>query len=773
MQNFGMTADEFINKILSQRDGGIERVIAFAGGHECDWLEFKDSLYPRDGKFPVDKKGRSANHADYQWNLAKAVISMANSWGGAILLGVQEEEGSRKPLAAGLYAKKKEHCDTWDDYCRFILEPALFSKKGWITGQSGSWKAAPIIPDTLVDRQKATFQGKTIGVLIVKPVATVDDLIYVEDMKHPRWCLLARQTGHVGICKNYCLPNEIESWKKGRDSTLKQYSEKFDRYYDEFQKEIAQYVSKEVPPFDLEDAIAHHRKRVVSKLQRFEEKFVELEAEEILPGEDKNQTDDPSAKNGSSRTSQPRIFVDDELDEMLSDTPESATESRTAPASGATTPRTGEVLELLKDIPRMVLLGDPGSGKTAVLLRRLLEMVKEYKPGKTYPVYIGLSKFRESDSLRSLICRETGFSKEHCDYLIRNDRIVLHLDALHECRIDFQERCTGGIAEFIQEHPGIGIVASMRKAAWKWQFDLPAFEIKPLDDNRQLRMLEAYLDSDVDPEEIRKQIHAVPQGGELASNPWVLRIFVELAEEANGPIRQAILCREYLKRWYVRETKIANRSGTTLPLNEARFLLIATRIAFAMRRNGSTWEAPVSWLERNLPRQWFGENDHLGRLAQAGFFDLDRESDTFAFRYKILAEYFVALRLLRDPKAIGKIPSEGIDHWAMPLVYACELEPSPPNQIWAFLATRFPLLAALLAPDELVGDIRIPPDASPRLAASMEAVGVQPTSAPLPAPQDAKTGADSFGTRPIQYAIGTNPRARKRFDAMQQAWKEA
>lgn len=56
------------------------------GQSETEWLELKAASYPEGGRFA---QGRNTD--DYRWNVAKAVIALANSIGGVVLLGVADD----------------------------------------------------------------------------------------------------------------------------------------------------------------------------------------------------------------------------------------------------------------------------------------------------------------------------------------------------------------------------------------------------------------------------------------------------------------------------------------------------------------------------------------------------------------------------------------------------------------------------------------------------------------------------------------------------------
>ena len=207
-----MRADEFVHEILAHPKGGIEKLIELAGGGETDWLEFKDALEPRDGKYrPCKDRRKNEKKPDYQWNLAKAVISMANTRGGAVLVGVRETD-SGFPEPAGLYPDRKN----WDDFCREVVKPALFPENGWLTGCHGRWKTDDSWEDGIIKYEKTEWEGKTIGVLIVKPVEN-DNLIFVEDLENQRTVLLKRAIGKVGQVVVEHDPRKIEGYRESRD----------------------------------------------------------------------------------------------------------------------------------------------------------------------------------------------------------------------------------------------------------------------------------------------------------------------------------------------------------------------------------------------------------------------------------------------------------------------------------------------------------------------------------------------------------------------------
>ena len=87
---------ELVSKVLDHPAGGVEALVDLAGGGETDWLEFKAAMVGR----PEDRKNPKENDADGYWNVAEAVLAMANSRGGLELLGV-DDRAKVDGLAAG------------------------------------------------------------------------------------------------------------------------------------------------------------------------------------------------------------------------------------------------------------------------------------------------------------------------------------------------------------------------------------------------------------------------------------------------------------------------------------------------------------------------------------------------------------------------------------------------------------------------------------------------------------------------------------------------
>ena len=116
------TARELAVRVLKHPRGGLGALLELVGGSETEWLELKAATFPRDGNF---QKG--ANEDDYRWDVARAVIALANSIGGVVLLGVNDQ-GMPIGLEASDPTHKRERKGAEAFRREVILEKVLHPK---------------------------------------------------------------------------------------------------------------------------------------------------------------------------------------------------------------------------------------------------------------------------------------------------------------------------------------------------------------------------------------------------------------------------------------------------------------------------------------------------------------------------------------------------------------------------------------------------------------------------------------------------------------------
>lgn len=88
-----MNGYELCKRILSHPKGGVQELLNITGYTECEWLELKASVQ----LLPEDEKNGDKPE-DLYWSIANVIISMMNSYGGAVIIGIDDKSHNRVPL---------------------------------------------------------------------------------------------------------------------------------------------------------------------------------------------------------------------------------------------------------------------------------------------------------------------------------------------------------------------------------------------------------------------------------------------------------------------------------------------------------------------------------------------------------------------------------------------------------------------------------------------------------------------------------------------------
>ena len=180
----------------------------------------------------------------------------------------------------------------------------------------------------------------------------------------------------------------------------------------------------------------------------------------------------------------------------------------------------------------LLILGDPGSGKTSTLLELTSDLIAsaEIDPSKPVPVVLNLSTWKESDiSLNNWIVGELR-SKYYVGNRLSEDwlkksRLLLMLDGLDEVKSNARASCVAAINAFLEEYTPAGIVVSCRFTEYevlpiRLRFKA-AIKVLPLTTDQ----IDQYVAAP-GLEAVRTAVQADAQLRELAQSPLVLNIMV-------------------------------------------------------------------------------------------------------------------------------------------------------------------------------------------------------------------------------------------------------
>ncbi|GKS59862.1 hypothetical protein YTPLAS18_33980 [Nitrospira sp.] len=122
----------------------------------------------------------------------------------------------------------------------------------------------------------------------------------------------------------------------------------------------------------------------------------------------------------------------------------------------------------------LLILGEPGSGKTITLLDLTMELITsaESDPTKPIPVVLNLSTWNESaTSLTSWTIGELKskyyVGRRLSEAWLKKGRLLLLLDGLDEVRANARDKCVAAINSFLGEYTPSGVVVACRSSEYE------------------------------------------------------------------------------------------------------------------------------------------------------------------------------------------------------------------------------------------------------------------------------------------------------------------
>lgn len=656
---------DLVARILNHPRGGVAALLRLSERQETEWLEFKAALHPEGGHFEVGTK-----QADYDWHVAKATVAMANSVGGAVILGLDDDI---HPI--GLIPSDPNHTLNTkgrEAFNRQVVQKALVCKE-WKTGRNGTIQLGGDL-NHLIDIRNADYQGHYLVVILVSPVPD-DELLEVTENHNNRERVLTpvRARGALGQVLDL-QGRKVRDHELARASQLQ--GDDFDRLWQRFLSSLP----SEVEPPDLinrevENALADYNQACVKIWRGLQDIFTPLDLEESRTIERLAHVGEfvPEAEEWHE------IFASDDpwdaSDGAWHDDEDTGEDAAPVPPNPPLVPlRRGGVFDLLAQEPRAILLGEPGAGKSTCLKRLALEQASKYKRGKTIALYVPLRRYDEQ-GLTALLTRVSKQPRPVLDALIRAGRLNLLLDAINECRRDFQERCCQDIMALLDAHPSLPVIVTARNLGYRCQLGLPTFIVRPLDREQQKRFLTIYLRDGEFASHILKCLMDQPGGDLLTSSPLLLSMAVKVARSQGGlPQGRAQLYRCFMEDWYEWENKKGNKSGAPLRWSFACTREALAHLAFSCRKAGLVDIGRIEAKRILHPLLMEDTTRFLERMAQGLLLSLDNDSDTLRFSHDSIQDYFAAEYIISYPDCMRKLHDSSRNLWDLTIVYLFDLE---------------------------------------------------------------------------------------------------
>ena len=668
---------ELAAKILETHpDDAIETMLKYSNGAECDWLEFKAGM-----KLLPESEKKHETLDDLYWDYLLSIIAMANTRGGAFIIGVKDRTHEVVPL---------ESCDTGhviekrgkEAYLREVVVNNLDRpERKWTTKDRVVWS----IPRSVVpflDKRIIPYNGTDVIVILVPPREIGEEFFVTSksglgEFKH----LPVRDMGEIGHVKRLTKDEEFADHRANRGKQL--LSAQLGAWWAELDKEAA--VSKE--RVKIEEAISDYYQRQTQKARQLMAVFTPLDAEENVFGSEDADLfyspeaietienddwldDDGEEPNGLEDSSGEGEF-DDDLDgeyeegsdrESDDDSEESEAISREA--------RKGNLLELLKTEPRVIVSGEPGGGKTTCLTYYTLQYAKADGADRMLAVFIPMGQWKKGGSLGKMMSGVTGLDAAQLHNLIVENRLLLVIDAVNECPDVYRAAAINDIGVFLSRNPTVRAVISTRHPDELSALHLPVFHVQPMDADHRRRYLAHYLGDEGEAECLLRQIDTMPGGETIAENPMLLRLVVEVYRESNTrrlPNGRAGLYRRSLHAWYKREKAKAENAGIRLHWNEHKTIEMLAELAFRSRLAGYR-DVPIE----EVSTIWGKNSDQqITELCQGPI--IYRDDEFLRFRHETFQEYLCAEYLVAHPSELPQWTQADYARWGMPFAYVVEL----------------------------------------------------------------------------------------------------
>jgi predicted NACHT family NTPase len=174
----------------------------------------------------------------------------------------------------------------------------------------------------------------------------------------------------------------------------------------------------------------------------------------------------------------------------------------------------------------LLILGEPGSGKTTTLLdlaRTLLERAKN-DIRERVPIVVNLSSWKKKQPLAEWIASELSekyrVPRKIARFWLQRDYLLPLLDGLDEIEIVVQPDCVAAINAFIEEFRPSGLVVCCRLNEYRWlrkRLKLNgAICIEPLSSEEMSKFLDAGgsklagLRDAIDPDSVARELAQIP-----------------------------------------------------------------------------------------------------------------------------------------------------------------------------------------------------------------------------------------------------------------------
>lgn len=382
------------------------------------------------------------------------------------------------------------------------------------------------------------------------------------------------------------------------------------------------------------------------------------------------------------------LFVEQDRNDLAGLSPQIIETDWNQENSESFVPKQGKILDILNDTKRLVIIGEPGLGKTTTLqfIGYQMSLYNNH-----LPLYFPVKDYIGGQSLLQQIADFSGLELQIIENFQAKNNILFLIDGINEVLI-LQDSISlkNQIKALLREYSECPFIITSRPSAYKNDFNIPVFELQPMSNAEIVDFIEKNFSSTCI--DLIAELSKHSKLKEICRNPLILYFLCVLSERSPFliPPNKGLLIRTFID-------SILDRENKKNPLfHKYTFLNYLIAIGLKTRKNKRlSFDKPflVNIIDKIAIKLNPIENriQVIDLLIDAGL--LVQNGNQLSFTHELYQEYFAAEGLLLENSNSSHISAlEFTTDWEQPLILYSGLV-NKPEEFIKQLSIQNPLLA--------------------------------------------------------------------------------